>query len=64
MHINKINITNQVFNCFFNNSIKAKKFETKNVLIDEKIYKDLVIYFTRYDHNKSIKICRFCIDDL
>ena len=41
MHINKINIEIQVCNCHFNNSIEAKKLETKNVLVDEKNHKDL-----------------------
>ena len=35
---------------------KKKKLETKNILIDEKNYKGLVIYFTRYVHSKSIKM--------
>ena len=33
-----------------------KKLKTKNILIDAKIYKDLVIYFTRYAHSKSIEM--------
>ena len=33
-----------------------KKIETKNILIDEKNYKDLVIYFTRYVHREPIKM--------
>ena len=36
MHINKINIEIQACNCHFNNSIEAKKLETKNVLVDQK----------------------------
>ena len=47
MHINKINIRMQVCNCYFNNLIKAKKLEPRNILIDEKNYKDLVNYFNR-----------------
>ena len=30
--------------------------EIRTLLIDEKNYKDLMIYFTRYVHSKSIKI--------
>ena len=30
--------------------------ETKNILIDQKHYKDLMIYFTRYAHKKLIKM--------
>ena len=55
MNANKINIKNQLHNYFFDNLVKAKKLETKNILIDEKHYKDLVIYFARYLHSKSIK---------
>ena len=33
-------------------------------MVDEKNYKDLVIYFTRYVHNKSIKILRLYYDEL
>ena len=64
IHINEINIKHQVWNCCFNNSIEAKNIKTKNNLIDEKSYKDLVIYFTRYLHNKSIKILRFHYHEL
>ena len=41
---------------FFDNLVNAKKFETKNILIDEKNYEDLVIYFTRHVHSKSINM--------
>ena len=37
-------------------SKQNKKLETKNFLIVEKSYKDLVIYFTRYVHSRSIKM--------
>ena len=56
MHIQVINIKNQVYNYHFDNLVKAKKLETKNILINGKNYKDLTIYFTRYVHSKSIKI--------
>ena len=37
--------------------IKFKKLETQNILNDEKkIYKDLIIYFTRYVNSQSIKM--------
>ena len=45
-----------VYNNYFDNLVKAKKLETKNILIDKKNYEDLMIYFTRYVHKKSIKI--------
>ena len=47
MLIQEINIKNRVYNYHFDNLVKAKKLETKNILIDEKNYKDLTIYFTR-----------------
>ena len=47
MNANKINIKNQVYNCYFDNLVKTKKLETKNILIDQKHYKDLVVYFAR-----------------
>ena len=56
MHAKEINIKNRVYNYYFDKLIKAKKLETKNILIDEKNYKDFVIYFTRYVYRKSIKI--------
>ena len=37
-----------IYNYYFDNLVKAKKIETNNILIDEKNYKNLVIYFTRY----------------
>ena len=56
VHTKKINLKNRVCNYCFDNFIKAKRLQTKNILIDEKNYKDLVIYFTRYVHSKSIKM--------
>ena len=63
MHIQEINIKNRVYNCHFDNLVKRKKLETKNILFDEKSYKDLGIYFTRYVHRKLIKMLslHFCI---
>ena len=43
----------QIFD-YYENLIKLKKLGTKNIVIDEKHYKDLVIYFTRYDRGKSL----------
>ena len=36
------------------NLFKTRKPETKNTSIDQKNYKDLVIFFTTYVHSKSI----------
>ena len=57
IHFQEINIKNRVYNYHFDNVFRAKKKKkmTKHVLIDEKNYKDLTIYFTRYVHSKSIK---------
>ena len=67
MNINEIDIKIQFCNCYFNKSIEVKKkekLETKNISFDQKSYKNLVIYFTRYVHNKSIKILRLHYDEL
>ena len=36
--------------------MNAKNLETKHILIDEKNYKDLTIYFARYDYGKTAKM--------
>ena len=54
-HIKETNIENRVYK-YFNNLIKAKKLKTENISIDEKSYKDMVIYFTTYVHTESIKM--------
>ena len=54
MHMIEIN-NNRVWNYYFDNLTKAKKFETKNTLVDEKSYKVLLIYFTSFVHRKLIK---------
>ena len=56
MHFKEINIKNRVYNYHFGNLIKAKKLGTKKILFDEKNFKDLVIYFTRFVHRKLIKM--------
>ena len=42
----------QVFD-YCHNLIKPKQLWTKNIAIDEKHYKELVIYFTRYGLGKK-----------
>ena len=54
--IKENNIENKVYKYYFNNLIKTKKLETENISIDEKNYKDMVIYFTIYVHTESIKM--------
>ena len=56
MHISEINIKNITCQCYSDNLVKAKKLENKNILINVKKYKDLVILFTRYVQKKSIKM--------
>ena len=43
MYINEINIKNRTYNYYFKNLIKAKKLDSKNILIDKENYKDLVL---------------------
>ena len=56
MQIQEISIKNWVYNYYFDNLVKTKKLKTKNILINEKNYNDLVIYFTIYFHSKAIKM--------
>ena len=56
MDVKEVDIKNQVDNYYFYNLLNAKKLETTNILIDEKNYKDLTIYFTRYANSKSIEM--------
>ena len=52
----EINIKITVYNYCFNYLIKAKRLETKNILINEQNLRGLVIYVTRYDHGKSVRM--------
>ena len=45
-------------------SQSQKKTETRNILIDKKSYKDLVIYFIRYQPDKSIRMLNLYYDKL
>ena len=63
MHTKKINIKNQV-HCHYKNLIESKKLETRNVLINKKSYRNLVIYFTRYHSEKSVTILNLYYDEL
>ena len=56
MQIQEISIKNWVYNYYFDNLVKTKKLKTKNILINEKNYNNLVIYFTIYFHSKTIKM--------
>ena len=48
IRMGEINIKNKVYNYYFDNSVKAKKTDTNNILIGQKHCKNLMIYFTRY----------------
>ena len=49
-------IVDIVYNYYFDYLIKTTKREVKNILINEKNYKALVIYFARYDPGKLIRM--------
>ena len=56
MHFKEIDIKNRVYKYCFDYLIRAKTIETKNIFIDEKNYKDIVICFTRYNRGKSMRM--------
>ena len=56
MRFKETNIKNSAYNFYLDYLIKANLTETKNVLIYEKCHKNVVIYFTRYDCEKAIRI--------
>ena len=55
MYTTEIIIKSQIFD-IYENLVRPEKLETKNILIDEKSYKGLVIYFNRYEYDKSITV--------
>ena len=56
MYFKDINIKKRISN---DNLIREEKLEVKKN--DEKNYKDLTIYFARYDHKKSKRLWRVSI---
>ena len=62
MHTKKINVKNQVHNPY-QNLIKPKKLGTRNIFIDKKGNKELVIYFTIYHPDKSITVLNLYYDE-
>ena len=64
MLIGDINIRSKVYNYCFGNLVKEKKLATKNTLIDQKHYKNLMICFTRYVHKKSMKMLSLLYHEL
>ena len=63
MYTKETYIKNLVF-YYYGNLIKPKKIETKNTVINEKSYRDLVIYSTRYDRGKIITMLSLSYHDL
>ena len=61
IHLLKTSVIVDKYKMHIKNNIKL---ETKNVLIDEKNYKDLAIYFNRYDRSKLIKILSLYFHEL
>ena len=58
-----INIKNRI--CKYSDKlIESQKTETENISINEKNYKDLVIYFTNYVNSKSIKMLNLSCHEL
>lgn len=55
---------NRVYNFYLDNLVEGKNSETRNILINDKNDKYLVIYFTRDVHSKSIKILSLCYHEL
>ena len=49
------NITNRAQN-YYDGLVNLATLKTKNIIIDEKNYKDWVIYFVRYVLKKSIEM--------
>ena len=49
---------------YFDNLVKAKKIKTKSILVDEKNYKDLVIYFTTSIHRMPMKMSNIHFHEL
>ena len=62
IHNKKINVKSQVHNPY-QNLIKPKKLGTRNIFIDKKGNKELVIYFTIYYPDKSITMLNLYCDE-
>ena len=56
--VNGIDIKNRTY-CFFNDVIKIKNFDPSNIKVDEKSYKNILIYYIGYvtiEDTKYVKI--------
>ena len=54
MHVQEINIKNQVYNYYFDSLVKTKMLENKTILTDKKNCRDILIYVIRYVYSKSV----------
>ena len=52
--VEEIDIKNQTF-CVFNDNINIKNFDPNNIKLDEKSFKDILIYYISYLTIKSSK---------
>ena len=60
--VNDINIKNQAY-YFFNDIINTENFDPNNIKIDEKSYKNILLYHTGYlTINEYVKI--YCVNSL
>ena len=64
VHFKEININNRVYNYYFDYLMNAKNLESKNTLVNERNYKDLIICFTRYDREKPIRMLSLYFHEL
>ena len=64
MNFKEINVKKRVYNYCFDYLIKAKMLEPETILINEKNFKTLVIYFSRYDHGRSMTMLSLYVHEL
>ena len=64
IRIQEKNIKNWIYNYYLDNLIKTKNIGTKNIFINEKNCKGLVIYFTRYVHSQSMIMLSWYYNEL
>ena len=50
MHLEEINTKNKVYNCYFENYVKAKKLETKHILIYDNLCSHLFLLYIILRH--------------
>ena len=55
--VKDIEIKNRTY-YFFNDIIKIENFDPNNIKIDEKLCKDILIYYVRVCDDKRFEICK------